>query len=145
MGKRPCYEGFIKKNYAKINEVANLHGLSFIFHEALMDRKANLDDTLPDYKFLKKISAMSPQKYYDALEWQIFSYQAIDPVYVVRKYNNKMLVAWGHDAFLREPNSLQFPYECFLPLDNIVIGSFCQLNPYSENWRSNTEYKGVLN
>jgi len=41
-----------------------------------------------DYDFIQEITRMDEKKFYDELEWQIFTYQAIDPVYIVRKYKN---------------------------------------------------------
>ena len=97
-----------------------------------------------DYDFIQEITRMDEKKFYDELEWQIFTYQAIDPVYIVRKYNETSLIAWGYDAFKKGKRGLRFPFESLLPLDNIVVGEYCQVNPYSDaNWTSNTEYMAL--
>lgn len=142
LGKRPRYEAFVKKNYEEINRIANQNELSFIFHRHFTQN--NIDHYQIDHEFLKEISKIDEKKFYDELEWQIFTYQVIDPVYIVRKYNDTSLIAWGYDAFKKGITGLRFPYESLLPINNIVIGEYCQLNPNSdENWTLNTEYMAL--
>src|SRR5690606_39193795 len=139
LGKRPQFEAFVKKNYEEINRIANQNGLSFIFHKHFSENTINYSQI--DHEFLKEISRIGEKKFYDELEWQIFTYQAIDPVYIVRKYNDTSLIAWGYDAFKNGKRGFRFPFESLLPINNIEVGEYCQLNPYSdENWILNTEY-----
>lgn len=142
LGKRPKYEAFVKKNYEEINRIANQNGLSFIFHRHFTEN--NIDHSQIDHEFFKEISKIDEKKFYDELEWQIFTYQAIDPVYIVRKYNDTSLIAWGYDAFKKGKRGLKFPYEALLPLDEITLGEYCQLDPCSDqNWNLNTEYMAL--
>lgn len=144
LGKRPRYEVLIQKNHEEIKRISDQNGLSFIFHKYLMDNVCQMDSTLLDYGFIKEIASMDEKKFYDELEWQIFTYQAIDPVYIIRKYNDTSLIAWGFDTFKKGKKGLRFPYESLLPLDEITLGEYCQLNPYSDqNWTSNTEYMAL--
>lgn len=144
LGKRPRHEALIQKNYEEINLISSQNGLSFIFHKHLIDNVCQMDSNLLDYDFIKEIARIDEKNFYDELEWQIFTYQAIDPVYIVRKYNETSLIAWGYDAFKKGKRGLRFPFESLLPLDNIVVGEYCQVNPYSdENWTSNTEYMAL--
>ncbi|MFD1167169.1 hypothetical protein ACFQ2C_16320 [Sphingobacterium daejeonense] len=70
--------------------------------------------------------------------------KSTDPVYIIRKYNDTSLIAWGYDAFKKGIRGLRFPFESLLPINNIVIGEYCQLNPHSdENWTLNTEYMAL--
>lgn len=85
--KRPRYEALVEKNYKEIVHLANENGLQFIFHKYLAENINLMDNTIPDYDFLNEIANMDEQKFYDVLDWQIFSYQAIDPIYLVRRYN----------------------------------------------------------
>jgi len=134
----------IQKNYEEIKYISDQNGLSFIFHKYLMDNVFQMDSTLLDYGFIKEIASMDEKKFYDELEWQIFTYQAIDPVYIVRKYNDTSLIAWGYDTFKKGKRGLKFPYEALLPLDEITLGEYCQLDPYSDqNWNLNTEYMAL--
>ncbi|UXD70015.1 hypothetical protein MUK51_01740 [Sphingobacterium faecium] len=142
LGKRPKYEAFIQKNYEEINRIANQNKLSFIFHRHFTEN--DIDHSQIDHEFLKEISRVDEKKFYDELEWQIFTYQVIDPVYIIRKYNDTSLIAWGYDAFKKGIRGLRFPFESLLPINNIVIGEYCQLNPHSdENWTLNTEYMAL--
>ena len=72
---------------------------------------------------------MNEQKFYDELEYQIFNYHAIDPAYIVRRYNENHLIAWGYDSFRKGKSGLKFPFESLLPLNNIIVGEHCQLDP----------------
>lgn len=142
LGKRPKYEAFIKKNYEEINRIANQNGLSFILHRHFIED--NIDHSEIDHEFLKEISRIDEKKFYDELEWQIFTYQVIDPVYIIRKYNDTTLIAWGYDSFKIGKRGLRFPFESLLSINNIEVGEYCQLNPHSEeNWRLNTEYMAL--
>lgn len=144
LGKRPRYEALIQKNYEVIKRISGQNGLSLIFHKHLIDSADQLDSTLLDYDFLKEISNIDEIKFYDELEWQIFTYQVIDPVYIIRKYNDTSLIAWGYDAFKKGKRGLRFPFESFLPLDEITLGEYCQVNPYSDqNWNLNTEHMAL--
>lgn len=130
LGKRKKHEALIEKNYDEITRLANEHGLTFIFHKHLAENIHQQDNTGVDYDFLNEVANMHEQKFYDELEYQIFNYRAIDPAYIVRRYNEKYLIAWGYDAFRKGKRSLRFPFESLLPLDNIIIGEHCQLDPF---------------
>jgi len=130
LGKRPRHEALIQKNYEEINLISSQNGLSFMFHKHLINNVCQMDSNLLDYDFIKEIASMDEKKFYDELEWQIFTYQAIDPVYIVRKYNETSLIAWGYDAFKKGKRGLGFPFESLLPIDNIVIGEYSQFDPF---------------
>lgn len=130
LGKRKKHEAFIEKNYDEITHLANEHGLTFIFHKHLAENIHQQDNTEVDYDFLNEVANMDEQKFYDELEYQIFNYCAIDPVYIVRRYNEKYLIAWGYETFRKGKRGLRFPFESLLPLDNITIGEHCQLDPF---------------
>lgn len=130
LGKRKKHEALVGKKYDTITNLTNEHGLTFIFHKHLAENTYRLENNAgSDYDFLKEIANMDEQKFYDELEYQIFNYRAIDPAYIVRRYNEKYLIAWGYDAFRKGKKSLRFPFESLLPLDNIIIGEHCQLDP----------------
>ncbi|MDM1050389.1 hypothetical protein [Sphingobacterium hotanense] len=144
LGKRHRHQTLIQNNYEEIKRISSQNRLSFIFHKYLIDSIHQMNNTHLDYDFIKEIACIDAQNFYDELEWQIFTYQVIDPVYIVRKYNETSLIAWGYDSFKKGKRGLRFPFESLLSIDNIVIGEYCQLNPYSDdNWTTNTEYMAL--
>lgn len=131
LGKRKKYEALVGENYDIMTNLANEHGLTFIFHKHLAKDTYRLENNAgSDYDFLKEIANMDEQKFYDELEYQIFNYRAIDPACIVRRYNEKYLIAWGYDAFRKGKRGLRFPFESLLPLDDIIVGEHCQLDPF---------------
>src|SRR3546814_638088 len=129
LGKRKKYEALVEKNYEKISRLAIENGKTFIFHKFLAENIHQQDNKGVDYDFRYKVAQMHERKFYDELDWQIFTYQAIDPAYIVRRYNEKYLIAWGYNAFKKGKRGLRFPFESLVPLDKIIIGEHCQLDP----------------
>jgi len=130
LGKRRKYEALVEKNYEEIINLANEHSLTFIFHKYLTNNPYPLENnTGTGYDFLREVVDVDEQTFYEELEYQIFNYRAIVPAYIVRRYNEKYLIAWGYDAFRKGKRGLRFPFESLLPLDDIIVGEHCQLDP----------------
>lgn len=51
-----------------ISRIVERNRLSFIFHKYLVEHSDSVDKKLADYKFLKEISAIDYEKFYDELE-----------------------------------------------------------------------------
>ncbi|WP_312208725.1 hypothetical protein, partial [Sphingobacterium multivorum] len=82
LGKRPKYEGFVKKNYEVINRIANQNGLSFIFHRHFTEN--NIDHSQIDHEFFKEISNIDEKKFYDELELHRPEHAGSSPLLVVK-------------------------------------------------------------
>lgn len=122
LGKRSQYEELIKSNYDDINQMCERNGFSFIFHKFLSQ-----NENIVNHAFLAELASMDELKFYEELEWQIFTFQTIDPAYIVRRFNDDCFIVWGYDAFHRE-RKLVFPFESLLSLEDIFVGEHSQVN-----------------
>lgn len=128
LGKRHKHELLIEQHYQKIIQRCSVHGLTFVFHKYLVENIHQLNKEVKDYLFLNEISGVPEQQYYDELAWQGFSHQVVDPVYIIRRYDEKFLIAWGYHAFRKSKRATHFPFEALLPLSDIFIGPNCQFD-----------------
>lgn len=120
LGKSKKHEAFIDDNYERIKKAASGNGLTFIYHKKSIDESNAAFDDLSDREFVKKIAGMGEVEFYDELAYLIFDFNVWEPFYLVRRYDEKNLIGWVY----HRRSVLNFPFEAFQPLDNLLIGAY---------------------
>lgn len=131
IGKRVVYEKLIEDNIEGIESLAQHSGLKFIYYKHLIQNKESFNLDSSENLLFKSMISMTEDEYYFEIDWQIFTYQALDSVYLIRKLDENHFIAWGEDAFKNDGKDISFPFECLLPLNDIIIGENCKI-PYRE-------------
>jgi len=130
LGKRENVEKLLDRNYESIAQVALQNGLTVIYHKFLKENIGGLKKQFPDYDFLAKIATMDEQSFYDELAYLIFDYNVLEPVYIVRRFDEDNLIGW---CIPSDDMNLAFPFDALQSLKNITVGenSIFDLEPSS--------------
>ncbi|SKB56122.1 hypothetical protein SAMN05660226_01990 [Parapedobacter luteus] len=128
LGDQERFEEVVIANYHQIEDFEKVYGVKFITHKKIV-QIANLSKAEHQRDaFIDRTSIMEERLYYEELARQSFSGKdIIDPVYILRQYDDFRIIFWGAESFRKE-GKIVFPFECLLPLNNIIMNKdskFC--------------------
>jgi hypothetical protein len=124
------------KQYAQLSEKAFNNNVLFLYLPGLAAELKNMNTQLletlrynhPEWSsrqidawikdFQDFISHIDYGKFSDTIGWAAFTFQAPDPVHLIRRLDENNIVVWGYHSFINDKSEVNIPDECFLsPID----------------------------
>lgn len=120
-GTQNEFDEIILDNYAEIEDFERVYDVKFIYHKKIIEKIRPLDNKTETDDFVNDIAQMKDEMFYNELARQAFhGKDIIDPVYILRQYNDSHLIFWGSESF-KKGGKVRFPFECFLTLRDVPL------------------------